>query len=330
MNEWQSLLSEEERASLKKSSFPDWVAPMLATLSHDHFTHPDWVFERKLDGERCLVFRQGEHVRLFSRNQKSQNAFYPELTHAFGQIEGDVVLDMEVVTFKGNVSSFSALQNRMHVQNPDKALQQAYPVFAYIFDVLYLDGYLVTSLPMVTRKAILKKALNFTDPLRFLFYQNEDGEALLKKACEKGWEGLIAKRRNAPYHHSRSKNWLKFKCARGQEFIVLGYTAPEGERVGFGALLVGYYDEGSLQYAGKVGTGFDDGFLAAFLKKMNQHTRKTCPLASFDDADNAVTWLSPYFVCEVGFTEWTPGGKLRHPRFLGLRKDKSPDDVVRE
>ena len=323
--------SDDTRDKLKKEDFPDWLTPMKATLTHDHFSDPDWIYERKLDGERCLVFKpEGGKVKIMSRNKKEQNSFYPELADAFSGLEGAFVLDVEVVTFKDNVSSFSKLQKRMHVQNPSGELKKDVPVYAYIFDILHLDGYSLTGLPLIARKKALKDAFELQKPLYYLSHRREDGEKYLKEACEKNWEGIIAKDAESTYVHDRSRKWLKFKCGFEQEFVIGGFTAPEGERKGFGALLVGFYDGEDLMYAGKVGTGYDDEFLKNFREKMENHTRKTCPFKDFDDKEEGMTWLTPHFVGEVGFTEWTDENKLRHPRFLGLRKDKDPKDVVKE
>lgn len=330
MNPALQKLPGKEKDKLKKVDMPDWMDPMLATLTHDYFSDPAWIFERKLDGERCLFFKNGDQVRLLSRNKKLQNAYYPEITRATEGLPGDFVLDGELVTFEGETSSFSRLQNRMHVKDPDKDLIAAYPVFAYLFDLLYLDGYDLTQLPLEARKKILGKAFEFKDPLRLLPHRKESGESFLKEACAKGWEGLIAKEVTSPYLHKRSRKWLKFKCGNRQEFVIAGYTEPKGERTGFGALLIGYFQKGALMFAGRVGTGFTDAFLEEFRKQMEQHKRRTCPFDHYEDRETGVTWITPKFVGEVGFTEWTPAGKLRHPRFLGLRNDKPAREVVRE
>lgn len=325
-------LPEDVRAKLKKQSMPDWTSPMLATLTHDHFSDPDWIYERKLDGQRCLFFKNGDDIRLMSRNEKQQNEFYPEITEAVSKLSGDFILDGELVVFDGNVTSFSALQNRMHVRCPEEKLCRDYPVYCYMFDLLFLDHYDLSALPLVERKKVLRDAFAFKDPLRFLNHRRENGEDYLQEACEHGWEGLIAKDSHSSYQHSRSNKWLKFKCGKGQEFVIGGYTEPKGERIGFGALLIGYYQGNKLRYAGRVGTGYDDTFLDEFHGKMKSITRKTSPFENFDEkaAGDDITWVRPRYVGEIGFTEWTSSGKLRHPRFLGLRKDKAPEDVVKE
>lgn len=323
-------LTEAQREALKKQSHPDWAAPMLARLTHDHFSDPDWIFERKLDGERVLAFRDGNRVRLLSRNRKELSETYPELAEAVAsQAADDFVVDGEVVAFDGKVTSFSRLQGRMQTRDKEAARNSGVAVYYYVFDLVHLAGQGLEQLPLRSRKALLKKALSFSNRLRFSAHRNERGEELLKDACQRGWEGLIAKRADSSYQHSRSSDWLKFKCTAGQELVIGGYTAPKGEREGFGALLLGYYEDDAFRYAGRVGTGFDDELLRRLKKKMDRISRETSP---FDDEvkEDDVTWMTPKLVAEIGFTEWTDSGKLRHPRFLGLRRDKSAREVVRE
>lgn len=171
---------------------------------------------------------------------------------------------------------------------------------------------------------------SYERPLRFTAHRNREGESYYQNACRKGWEGVIAKRANSQYAHSRSKDWLKFKCSNQQEFVIGGYTDPKGERIGFGALLIGYYEDKELSFAGKVGTGFDDQTLRSMSKKLSSLERKSSPFASEDISNKGIHWVSPKLVAQVGFTEWTDDGKLRHPRFIGLRRDKNPREVVRE
>ena len=314
---------------LPKADHPEWSAPMLAVLTDRRFSDPAWIYERKLDGERLVVFRDGDRVRLMTRNRNDVSATYPELIEALAeQPPQDFVADGEVVAFDGDVTSFSRLQSRMQIDDPKAARESGIDVHLYLFDLMHLDGHDLTQLPLRRRKAILSKALCFRDPLRFTSHRNEDGEAFFEEACQKGWEGLIAKDARATYTHGRSRDWLKFKCTRGQEFVIGGFTAPNGGREGFGALLLGYHEGGSLRYAGKVGTGFDDGFLREFRKTLEARRRETSP---FDEhIDDQATWVRPDLVAEIGFTEWTKAGRLRHPRFLGLRRDKPAREVVRE
>lgn len=330
MTEYFKGLSKEEKGRLKKSQQPDWIAPMLAILTDKRFSDPNWTYERKFDGERALAFRNGKKVELLSRNHKAIGHTYPELVDALShQACKDFVVDGEVVTFENGVTSFSRLQQRMQIKDPQKARASNVAVYFYLFDILHLDGYALDRLHLRTRKGLLKGAISFEDTLRYTARRNRDGEAYHREACKKGWEGVIAKRAASEYRHSRSRDWLKFKCAKGQELVIPGFTEAKGRRVGFGALLVGYYQDGDLRYAGKVGTGYDDNFLVGFRKRLDQLTRKTSPFVDDVNEKNA-TWVSPRIVGEFAFTEWTKHGKLRHPRFLGLRRDKDPENVARE
>jgi len=180
------------------------------------------------------------------------------------------------------------------------------------------------------RKTLLKQVIYLEDPLRFSLHRDAQGEAYYGGACRKGWEGLIAKRVDSRYVSGRSKDWLKFKCLNQQEFVIVGYTDPQDERIGFGALLLGYYKGDKLKYAGKVGTGYDEEMLRRLHQRLAPLERETSPFADKDVPQRKVHWVTPELVVEVGFTEWTRGDKLRHPHFLGLRRDKEPGEVVRE
>jgi DNA ligase D-like protein (predicted ligase) len=313
-------------------SCPGWVDPQLATLTKDRFSDSGWLFERKLDGERCLAFCTGGEVQLLTRNQKRANAAYPELVEALaGQSAGDCVADGEVVSFVGDTTSFERLQQRIHVAKPSAELRARIPVIYYLFDIMCSAGTDVRQRPLRERKDLLRSQFSFTDPLRFTEHRSPDGEAYFKQACRDHWEGLIAKRADAPYRSGRSRDWLKFKCAAGQEFVIGGYTDPRGSRAGFGALLLGYYDtEGRLVYAGKVGTGFDQRLLNSLHEQMVRLERDQPAFERGKLPRSGVHWIKPRLVGEVGFSEWTDDGMLRHPRFEGLRRDKSPADVVRE
>lgn len=330
----QKLLGDEfEKA--QQQEMPDWLDPMLATLTDDYFSDPDWIYERKFDGERMLVYCHNGHITLYTRNQKSGNTPYPELVEALESSNlPNCILDGEIVAFDGNISSFTKLQNRMHASSKEEARKSDVQVYFYLFDILYYDGYLVTQIPLRKRKFLLKHAISFSDPIRYTQHRVEEGEKIHKEACDKGWEGIIAKAADSPYVHSRSRRWLKFKCINEQEFIIIGYTDPQGSRVGFGAILIAYYDNGTLTYGGRIGTGFDDATLKELHDKFQDyHTEKSpLPASEMDKVEGSDTkhWLEPHFVCQAGFTEWTPHGKLRHPRYLGLRRDKKPKDVIRE
>lgn len=304
---------------------------MLATLAHEPFSDEGWIYERKLDGERCLGFCARQAARLQSRSGRSLDDTYPEIRDELAaRIVPDCIVDGEVVAFEGNRTSFARLQGRMQVSDPEEARRSSIAVFYYLFDLLYVDGHDITAIPLRDRKRLLRRALDPGDHIRFCAHRNREGEAYHESACRRGWEGLIAKDAASDYVHSRSRSWLKLKCVDRQELVIGGYTDPEGSRIGFGALLLGYYDEGRLVYAGKVGTGFDDDTLRRLGDRLAGIERKTSPYGETDVDAEDVHWVTPELVAEIGFTEWTEMGRQRHPRFLGLRRDKDPEDVHRE
>jgi DNA ligase D-like protein (predicted ligase) len=330
MNKILKNLNKKQKEKLKKKKMPDFIEPMLAKLSHDRFYNKDWIYERKLDGERCLVFKKTKKVELKSRNNKKINISYPEIENALGKIKPDnIILDGEIVAFEGNISSFAKLQNRMNVKSKAKAKATKVKVYFYIFDIIYFDGYDLSDLDLLSRKNILQKIIKFKDPLRYTSHRINNTKKYYKQACQKGWEGLIVKKKHSNYVHSRSSDWQKFKCVNEQEFVIGGYTEPQGERLEFGALLLGYYKNNKLKYAGKVGTGFSDEILKNLGEKFKKNEQDESPFTEKINEKN-VHWLKPKFVGEVGFTEWTKDNKLRHPRFLGLRRDKPAKKVHKE
>jgi len=311
---------------------PDWFDPELATLTRDRFSDPAWFYERKLDGERCLAFRDGDELRLMTRNRKIVSSTYPELVEAFmAQQADDFVLDGEVVAFSDGQTRFAQLQQRMQVARPSAELLRTVPVQYYLFDVLWADGTDLRPQPLRERNQRLHQLLDFTDPLRYTEHRVGDGVEFYAEACQSGWEGLIAKRANAPYVAGRTKDWLKFKCENNQEFVIGGYTDPRGSRIGLGALLLGVYDsDGQLVYAGKVGTGFNEQTLHRLHDELSKLEQDRSPFDQGSPRQAGVHWVKPRLVAQVGFSEWTTAGELRHPRFQGLRRDKSPADVIRE
>lgn len=324
------LLKRAEEEALRPWREGDWREPTLATLTHEPFSEPGWLFERKLDGVRVLASCDGGEPVLWSRNHKRVNASYPEIAEALAGAGADqFFVDGEVVAFEGNRTSFARLQRRMHLTSPSAARQTGVPVFYYMFDLLAFGGVDLTGLPLRTRKRLLRSCWEFTDPLRFSAHRDGNGIEFLQEACARGWEGLIAKRADQPYRSGRSRDWLKLKCAAGQEFVIGGFTDPKGSRTGFGALLIGYCEGGRLRYAGKVGTGYDERMLRDLRRELDQLAREDSPFAEEVDSRDA-HWVEPKLVAEVGFSEWTEDGRLRHPRFSGLRNDKRAEDVVRE
>ena len=296
---------------------------MKAVLTDERFSDPAWIYERKLDGIRCLATKGDKRVDLRSRNDLSLNGRFPEIAAALEQ--------------RPRHQPRARRRGRRLRRPPDQLRPPAAARRAP-------DARLLLRLrhPARRRRGRHRRAAAraqgaacaarspSTDPIRFTTHRNGDGEAFYKEACRKGWEGLIAKRADAPYTHGRSRDWLKFKCSAEQELVIGGYTAPRGSRTDLGALLLGYYDDGELRYAGKVGTGFTRETLhdlAAQARAAESATRS--PFAD-EVRERTATWVEPELVAQVGFSEWTRDGRLRHPRFLGLRDDKAAREVVRE
>jgi bifunctional non-homologous end joining protein LigD len=303
--------------------------PMKAVLTDRPFSDPEWVFERKLDGERCGAVRRAGQVTLLSRSGRVMTGSYPELVDALRQDGPDLTVDGEIVAFTRGQTSFSRLQQRMQISDPERARRSPVAVYYYIFDLLELGDEDLRPLPLLERKARLRQAVSFHGHLRYTSYRRGDGETAFREACRRGWEGVIAKRVAGPYVATRSRDWLKIKCAHSQELVIGGWTAPKGSREHLGALLVGYYESGQLRYAGKVGTGFDRPTLRRLAEELERRERSTAPFVS-GAPPRAARWAEPELVAEIGFAEWTRDGKLRQPKYLGLRDDKDAREVVRE
>ena len=309
----------------------DVPQPALATLSHERSWEDGWVYERKLDGQRCLAVRTARGTRLYSRSGRDVTVAFPEIAEALEQqASGDFVVDGEVVAFEGSRTSFARLQPRIHVSSAAKARRSGVAVHFYVFDVLRVDGEDVRREPLLDRKRRLRTLLAWDDPVRYTPHRVHGGEEWFAEICAKGWEGLIAKRADAAYPGGRTRDWLKFKCEAGQELVVVGWTDPEGSRVALGALLLGYHRGDDLVYAGKVGTGFSQAVLRDLHARLGRIERDTSPCTTGQLPRAGVHWSEPELVAEIAFTEWTTAGQLRHPRFLGLRTDKRAEDVVRE
>jgi len=286
----------------RAAELPEWLEPMAATLTQERFgAGGDWLFERKFDGIRLLAYKQGADVRLYSRNRLLQHL--PVIAKAVASIPArDAILDGEV-TWDGH-SGY------------------------HVFDLLWLSGRLLTELPLEERRAQLD-ALRFKAPLYHVDLL-DDAEPW-ERAQREGWEGVMAKRRGSPYEHRRSKHWLKMKVELSQEFVVGGYTDPQGSRVGLGALLVGFHDGDDLVYAGKIGTGFDTKMLLDLRRRFDAMGIAKSPFTRAVGLPRLRThWVKPRIVVQVSFIEWTANDKLRHPRLIGIRFDKDPADVVKE
>jgi len=304
---------------------------MLATLTDQREFGDDWLLERKFDGERCVARKDGDDVRLESRTGKDLTGTYPEVRAAIAAQRADqLLLDGEVVAFDGDQTSFSRLQQRLGVSNPPGALVTQFPVVYCVFDLLEADGEDLTPRPLAERRAQLEKTVRTRKPLQVSEAWRGDSEHRYAQACHSGWEGLIAKRADARYVRGRSRDWLKLKCVLEQELVVGGYTDPAGSRTDFGALLVGYYEDGRLRYAGKVGTGYSAQMLRSLGARLRKLETGESPFADARPIPRGTHWTRPELVAQIGFAEWTVDGRLRQPRFLGLRDDKRPTEVVRE
>ena len=307
------------------------IALMLATLTNRREFGDDWLLERKFDGERCVVHRDGGDVRLQSRTARDLTGTYPEVRAAVAaQPVRNVLLDGEVVAYDGEQTSFSRLQQRLGLTNPSPDRVVAYPVVFCVFDILELDGENLIDRPLIERRARLARSIRPSAALQLSEAWRGDSQRRFAEACRSGWEGLIAKRADAPYARGRSKDWLKLKCVWEQEFVIGGYTDPAGSRTDFGALLVGYYDDGQLKYAGKVGTGYTAATLRQLGARLRELDSAESPFVDARPVPRGSHWTRPELVAQIGFAEWTSDGRLRQARFLGLRDDKPAAEVVRE
>lgn len=322
----------DDAVSLAPDGLPRWLEPMAASTAPDGWTPGDgWVLERKLDGVRVVAYVAGEEVRLLSRNRIRQEDVYPEVADALcaGAVLDDMVVDGEVVAFDGEATSFERLQQRMHVHDEVRSRRSSVSVTYLAFDLLWLAGRDVRTLPLRDRRALLTQALEPEEAVRFSEVLDGPSGPLLAQATAEGWEGLIAKRAASSYQGRRSRDWVKLKVVRQQELVVVGFTEPSGGRAALGALLVGYHDDGVLRYGGKVGTGFTEAVLRSLRATLGPLEVDVAPVID-PPREKGAHWVRPELVAQVGFGEWSAAGRLRHPRFLGLRDDKDPADVVRE
>jgi len=317
-----------------------FVEPMKAKLVAKPPATGDWIYELKFDGIRLIGIKRDEKVSLLSRNQNELTERFPEIVEAIRILPvRECVIDGEVVALdEEGRSSFQLLQAR-------EMEGRRSPVYFYAFDLLQIDGKNLLSLPLEARKSVLEKlCAGSGDPIRYSGAIGGDAEQLLGEVKRRGLEGIIGKQRNSVYEPGRrSGAWIKLKCVSEQEFVIGGYTPPQGSRKYFGAILVGYYENKKLVFAGKVGTGFTAKSLSMLYKKFQKDARGDCPFVDLPSKQNGqwvqditpsmmrkMRWVNPVFVCEIKFAEWTRDKKLRAPVFLGLREDKNPGEVVRE
>jgi bifunctional non-homologous end joining protein LigD len=292
---------------------------MLATLVDAPFNKPNWIYEEKYDGVRMLAYKEGSKVTLISRNAIDRTARYPKIAEAIAKLKSDTLaLDGEIVVFDADkVSRFQFLQK-----------SEGQPTFA-LFDCIYRDGQDLRKAPLSERRTALEQSVKTSANLILSARLDADGIKAFEIAKRKGFEGLIAKDLSSKYFPGRSPAWLKVKVRKEDEFVIGGFTAPSGARHFFGALLLGIYTRGRLDYVGKVGTGFDEETLKSLHKKFSSLERATSPFAS-DVRERDVTFIAPKLVAQIAYTEWTSDGKLRHPVYLGLRDDKKAKDVTRQ
>jgi DNA ligase D-like protein (predicted ligase) len=308
---------------------------MKATLVDRPFDRPEWVFEPKFDGLRVLTYFDGRDVRLVSRNDKPQEGMFPDVAAGLRKaLRRPAVVDGEIVAFdESGRSSFRKLQQRFHLKDPAEieARGKLFPASIFLFDILWLDGRELTGEPLSARKRLLRKSVRWSGRVRCTESEAGLGIARFRAACRSGEEGIMAKLADSPYVGTRSPAWVKIKCVGRQEFVVGGFTDPQRSRVGLGALLVGYYDDGHFVYAGKVGTGYTNATLVDLRERLDRFERRTMP---FDRGDPprgpGIHWVRPKLVAEIGFAEWTQNDLLRQPRFEGLRPDKPARSVRRE
>ena len=290
---------------------------MLATLVREPFDKPGWVYEEKYDGYRILAYKEGSRVSLQSRNAKDRTATYPTIARAVASLKArTVLLDGEVVAFdRRGVSHFQLLQNL-----------KTEPAYA-VFDCLYLNGRDLRRQPLSARRSALEAVVPEGAAIFPTRRLGRDGLDAYRLAKRKHCEGIIAKDESAPYAGGRSTYWLKVKVHQEEEFVIAGYTAPAGSRLHIGALLLGAYAQGELEYVGKVGTGFTRDSLAK-LSRLLQPLMRTKPAFSKTPPGKHITYLEPRLVAQIAFQEWTADNKLRQPVFLGLRDDKKPEECL--
>ncbi len=320
-----SVLTGARRAALPRKPMPQLATPVTKPPEG-----PDWLFEPKLDGYRVLARYDDGEVSVLTRRGNDWTSEFKSIAEAMGSLPcRAAVVDGEAVVYDSRgVTSFQRLQNALKGDNSQIVL--------VAFDLLHLDGWDLTRAPLIERKALLERLLEGAPAaIRYGEHVTQSGSKFFAAACKLGLEGIVAKRSTDPYREGeRTRSWLKIKCLKREEFVVVGFTDPGGSRTAFGALLVATRDraDAPLKYAGKVGTGFDERALKSLLERLQPLERKTPPVerASARGIARGVHWVEPKLVAEIAYTEWTGDGRLRHPSFVGVREDKTADEVVEE
>jgi len=297
---------------------------MLAALIEKPFDNKDWIYEIKFDGYRMISTIQNGNVEMASRNQISFSSKYPQLKNIMKKIKHNAVLDGEVVAVDSSGNpQFQLLQNYQKTGIGN--------IIYYVFDMLWIDGHNIENLPLVERKKLLRKIIPETNEIQYSDHIFRDGKQLFEAAQENKLEGIIAKKAESKYYENvRTKNWLKIKTHKRQEAIICGFTEPRGSRKFFGALILGVYENKKLRYIGHTGTGFNEENLKSFHKIFNKYIQVESPFEKKPKTNMPVIWMKPKLVCEIKFSNWTEDGNMRQPVFLGLREDKSPEEVVKE
>nr|WP_246742594.1 non-homologous end-joining DNA ligase [Microvirga splendida] len=314
-------------SGIRQPTLPKRIPVELAVLEKQAPDGDDWLHEIKFDGYRMLARIEDGRARLVTRNDQDWTARFPELAETFASLSRPgTVFDGEIVRLKQDgISSFAALQEALSDEETGDLVY-------YAFDLLFLDGVDLRGSALEKRKHLLAGALaNAPESVRVSEHRVGGGKAFFTQACALKLEGIISKRRNSLYSGTRNPDWLKVKCLNTEEFVIIGYTEPQRSRVGFGALLVGYYTpSGELKYAGKVGTGYSREFLETFQARLEriEQDKPTAVLPKGTYMRARVHWVKPRYLAQVEFTEWTRDNILRHPSFLGLREDKDPREVV--
>ena len=320
---------------------------MLAEQADDAFTRDGWLFELKLDGYRLLACKRGGEALLLTRNGNDYTEVFPEIARAVQALPLDAcIVDGEVVVLDaGGIPRFSLLQQRGRISSPLDIKRAAVelPAAFYVFDLLSFEDFDVRPLPLARRKQLLAELIPKLGAVRYLDHIEREGDAFLKQVTALGLEGIIAKKADAPYRGGRTDKWLKIKAEKTGDFVVVGFTAPNGARPGVGALQLADYVNGALVYAGRAGTGFNDGLLRELRAMLDPLVRRDPPChgpalkpgaeplpSDAIPETRTTTWTEPVHVVEVRFREWTPDGVLRHPAFLRLRTDKRPHDCERQ
>lgn len=317
-----------ELPGARKAAMPARISPMLATLIEKPFSDPEWLFEIKWDGVRCLAFLNDGKLTLRARSDSNITARYPELAALPEWLHARrAILDGEIVSLdEHGVSSFERLQQRMHVRTPSPALVSQTPATYYVFDLLYCDGYDLREAPLSARKELLRRLLRPGGPVRFSDHQPENGKELFDLARQNHLEGIIGKRADGRYVATRSTSWVKIKVTQTLDAVIGGWTAPRGARQHFGSLLLGLYDGKTLCFIGHVGAGFDQRLQTVIARQLAERQIAKCPFDKTPDTNERAFWTHPELVARVRYSGWTDEKRLRHPVFIALREDATPQD----